>query len=53
MIGNDEREDILLLAVLANEFVIWQQTIHPYPDCEVNCGKGSFEDLIEKLKTLY
>ncbi|WP_338816978.1 HAD family hydrolase [Parvimonas micra] len=52
MIGNDEREDIFAASSIGMNCYLVTDNLNSAPDCEINCEKGSFEDLIEKLKTL-
>ena len=52
MIGNDEREDIFAASSIGMNCYLVTDYLNTAPDCEINCEKGSFEDLIEKLKTL-
>ena len=52
MIGNDEREDIFAASSIGMNCYLVTDNLDSAPDCEINCEKGSFEDLIEKLKTL-
>ena len=52
MIGNDEREDIFASSTIVMNCYLVTDNLNSAPDCEINCEKGSFEDLIEKLKTL-
>lgn len=52
MIGNDERQDILAASSAGMNCYLVTDYIYTYPECKVNCEKGSFKDLIEKLKTL-
>ena len=52
MIGNDERQDIFAASSAGMNCYLVTDYLYTYPECKVNCEKGSFEDLIEKLKTL-
>ena len=52
MIGNDERQDIFAASSAGMNCYLVTDCLYTYPECEVNCEKGSFKDLIEKLKTL-
>ena len=52
MIGNDERQDIFAASSAGMNCYLVTDYLYIYPECKVNCEKGSFEDLIEKLKTL-
>lgn len=52
MIGNDEREDIFAASSIGMNCYLVTDNLNSAPDCEINCEKGSFKDLIEKLKTL-
>lgn len=52
MIGNDERQDIFAASNAGMNCYLVTDYLYTYPDCKVNCEKGSFKDLIEKLKTL-
>ena len=52
MIGNDERQDIFAASSAGMNCYLVTDYLYTYPECEVNCEKGSFKDLIEKLKTL-
>ena len=52
MIGNDEKEDIFAASSIGMNCYLVTDYLNTAPDCEINCEKGSFEDLIEKLKTL-
>ena len=52
MIGNDERQDIFAASSVGMNCYLVTDYLYTYPECKVNCEKGSFEDLIEKLKTL-
>lgn len=52
MIGNDERQDIFAASSAGMNCYLVTDYIYTYPECKVNCEKGSFKDLIEKLKTL-
>ena len=52
MIGNDERQDIFAASSAGINCYLVTDYLYTYPECKVNCEKGSFEDLIEKLKTL-
>ena len=52
MIGNDERQDIFAASSAGMNCYLVTDYLYTYPECKVNCEKGSFEDLIEKLKVL-
>ena len=52
MIGNDEKQDIFAASSAGMNCYLVTDYLYTYPECKVNCEKGSFEDLIEKLKTL-
>lgn len=52
MIGNDERQDIFAASSAGMNCYLVTDYLYTYPECKVNCEKGSFKDLIEKLKTL-
>lgn len=52
MIGNDERQDIFAASSVGMNCYLVTDNLNSYPECKVNCEKGSFKDLIEKLKTL-
>lgn len=52
MIGNDEKQDIFAASSAGMNCYLVTDYLYTYPDCKVNCEKGSFKDLIEKLKTL-
>ena len=52
MIGNDERQDIFAASSAGMNCYLVTDYLYTYSECKVNCEKGSFEDLIEKLKTL-
>lgn len=52
MIGNDERQDIFSASSAGMNCYLVTDYLYTYPECKVNCEKGSFEDLIEKLKVL-
>ena len=52
MIGTDERQDIFAASSAGMNCYLVTDYLYTYPECKVNCEKGSFEDLIEKLKTL-
>lgn len=52
MIGNDERQDIFAASSAGMNCYLVTDYLYTYPECKVNCENGSFEDLIEKLKTL-
>lgn len=52
MIGNDERQDILAASSAGMNCYLVTDYLYTYPECKVNCEKGSFKDLIEKLKVL-
>lgn len=52
MIGNDERQDIFAASIAGMNCYLVTDYLYTYPECKVNCEKGSFKDLIEKLKTL-
>lgn len=52
MIGNDERQDIFAASSAGMNCYLVTDYLYTYPECKVNCEKGSFRDLIEKLKTL-
>ncbi|WP_455092966.1 HAD family hydrolase [Parvimonas micra] len=52
MIGNDERQDIFAASSAGMNCYLVTDYLYTYPECRVNCEKGSFKDLIEKLKTL-
>lgn len=52
MIGNDERQDIFAASSAGMNCYLVTDYLYTYPKCKVNCEKGSFKDLIEKLKTL-
>ena len=52
MIGNDERQDIYAASSAGMNCYLVTDYLYTYPECKVNCEKGSFEDLIEKLKVL-
>ena len=52
MIGNDERQDIFAASSAGMNCYLVTDYLYTYPECKVNCEKGSFVDLIEKLKTL-
>lgn len=52
MIGNDERQDIFAASSAGMNCYLVTDYLYTYPECKVNCEKGSFKDLIEKLKVL-
>ena len=52
MIGNDERQDIFAASSVGMNCYLVTDYLYAYPECKVNCEKGSFKDLIEKLKIL-
>jgi len=52
MIGNDERQDIFAASSAGMNCYLVTDYLYTYPECKVNCEKGSFKDLIEKLKIL-
>ena len=52
MIGNDERQDIFAASSAGMNCHLVTDYLYTYPECKVNCEKGSFKDLIEKLKVL-
>lgn len=52
MIGNDERQDIFAASSAGMNCYLVTDNLNSYPECKVNCEKGSFKDLIEKLKVL-
>ena len=52
MIENDERQDIFAASSAGMNCYLVTDYLYTYPECKVNCEKGSFKDLIEKLKTL-
>ena len=52
MIGNDERQDRFAASSAGMNCYLVTDYLYTYPECKVNCEKGSFEDLIEKLKVL-
>lgn len=52
MIGNDERQDIFAASSAGMNCYLVTDYLYTYPECKVNCEKGRFKDLIEKLKVL-
>ena len=52
MIGNDERQDIFAASSAGMNCYLVTDYLYTYPECKVNCEKGSFKDLIEKLTVL-
>ena len=52
MIGNDEKQDIFAASSAGMNCYLVTDYLYTYPECKVNCEKGSFKDLIEKLKVL-
>ncbi len=52
MIGNDEKQNIFAASSAGMNCYLVTDYLYTYPECKVNCEKGSFKDLIEKLKTL-
>ena len=52
MIGNDEREDIHAASSVGMNCYLVTDNLNPAPEYEINCERGSFKDLIEKLKSL-
>ncbi len=52
MIGNDERQDIFAASSVGMNCYLVTDYLYTYPECKLNCEKGSFKDLIEKLKVL-